>query len=137
MRKVKITFWVIILGFLTVLFYQNKDYFLSGHSLGIDLYFTQKTFPNLPNAVLFAVFFGAGWLIAYFFSLLNRYKASKTIKALKAEIASNQDSLAQVKREVEALKPVPDESVPEMPDGATGEHSSPGSDAAQPPQSTP
>lgn len=135
MRKVKIAFGIIILGFLAVLFYQNKDYFLSEHSLGIHLYFAKKTFPSFPNAVLFAIFFLAGWLIAYFFSLFDRYKASKSIKALKNEIASNQDSLAQVKREVEALKPVPGESVPEMPDGAAGEHSS-GSDAAQPPQST-
>lgn len=136
MKKVKIAFWMVILGFLALLVYQNKDFFLSEHSLGINLYFFQKNTPDLPNAVLFAIFFLSGWLIAYFFSLFDRYKANKTIKNLNYQIASYQGTLDQMKQEIQALKPMPVAQRPEPPEGGASDEQLPKSDDAQNPQSS-
>jgi len=105
MKKVKVAFWILIAGFFGLLIYQNQEFFLSKHSLGINLIFTEGRSKEILNAVLFAIFFVAGWLIAYFFGLFDRFKASRTIKGLEQTIKSHHDTVAQMKKEVEALKP--------------------------------
>ena len=104
MKKVKIGFWIIIAGFFGLLVYQNQDFFLSKHSLGINLLFTEGRSKEILNAILFAVFFLSGWLIAYFFGLFDRFKANRTIKGLEQTIKSHHDIIAQMKQEVEGLK---------------------------------
>ena len=80
MKKVKIAIWVIILVFLAVFVYQNKIFFMDKQSLGLQLPFLKPVHtPELPNAILFLVFFLTGFLIAYFFSLYDRFKSKKVI----------------------------------------------------------
>ena len=104
MKKVKLVLWIIIIGFFGLAVYQNQDFFLSRHSLGINLYFSAYRTLELPNAVLFAAFFLIGWLIAYIFGLSDRYQASRTIKSLRQTATDQQVALDALKTDIAALK---------------------------------
>ena len=105
MKKVKIAFWLIILVFVGVFAYQNKDFLMAKKSfiLILPLLETLHT-PELPHAVLFLVFFLTGFLIAYFFGLYDRFKSKKTIKSLNTADTAQQDELTALKRELESLR---------------------------------
>ena len=114
MKKVKLVLWIIIIGFFGLAVYQNQDFFLSRHSLGINLYFNAYRTIELPNAVLFAAFFLIGWLIAYIFGLSDRYQASRTIKSLRQTTTNQQNALDALKNDIAGLKTKPnDESTPD------------------------
>ena len=105
MKKVKITFWLIILVFAGVFVYQNKIFFMAKQSLSLTLPFLDTLHsPELPHAVLFLVFFLTGFLIAYFSGLYDRFKSNKTLKNLNAATATQQDELTALKRELESLR---------------------------------
>ncbi len=101
MKKFKLVLWIIILAFLGLFLYQNKDFFMSKHILSLKIpFFQQYYFPEAPNAVLFLAFLLFGLLIAYFFSLLERFKANKTIKNLSATVDSNLEMISSLKSEL-------------------------------------
>lgn len=105
MKKAKIAFWLILFGFITLLAYQNWDFFMSQHRLRLDLFVTEEfSTPELPNAILFLIFFFAGLLISYFITLLERFKSKKTIKALNAVLVKDQKQLDELKTETSLLK---------------------------------
>jgi len=105
MKKVKIVIWVIILVFVGVFVYQNKIFFMAAQSLELKLPFLEPVHtPELPHAILFLIFFLTGFLISYFFSLYERFKAKKTIKNLNADTASQREELEALKRELELLR---------------------------------
>lgn len=104
MKKVKIAFWVIILALFGLLIYQNQPFFLTKHSLELNLYFTAGRTVPVYNLVIIVAFFGFGLLIAYTSSLFDRFRANKTIKELRANVRSLQGNLEQVKKDVEILK---------------------------------
>lgn len=105
MKKVKIAFWLIILVFAVVFVYQNKPFFMAKQSLGLTLPFLETLHsPELPNAVLFLVFFLTGFLIAYFLGLYDRFKSKKMVKNLNAAAAAQQDELTALKSELESLR---------------------------------
>jgi hypothetical protein len=104
MKKAKIAFWGILIAFIALLMYQNWDLFMSKHGLRIDLLFIDYHTPELQNAILFLIFFFAGLLISYFFSLLDRFKSSKIIKNLNASLDQNQKMLEALKTEIDVLK---------------------------------
>ena len=111
MKKVKIAFWVIIICFIGILIYSNKDFFLAKQALTLKLPFLQPYHsPELAIAIFFLAFFLSGFLIAYFFGLYDRFKSSKTIKNLNAAAAAQQEEFATLKSELEALKGGPTES---------------------------
>jgi hypothetical protein len=104
MKKAKIAFWGILIAFIALLTYQNWDLFMSKHGLRVNLLFIDYHTPELQNAILFLIFFFAGLLISYFFSLLDRFKSSKIIKKLNASLEQNQKILEALKIEIDALK---------------------------------
>ena len=105
MKKVKIALWVIFLGLIAIIFFSNKDYFMAKHGLQINLYVTEPFYiQELPNVIYFLVFFLAGFLIAYFISLSERFKSKKTIKKLNAAATSQLQELSALKKEVDSLK---------------------------------
>ena len=104
MKKAKIAFWVILFGFIALILYQNREFYMSQQSLGLNLLFFDYHTPEIPNAVLFLAFFFVGLLIAYFFSLFERYNSRKAIKTLTANLAASEKMLDALKMENEALK---------------------------------
>jgi uncharacterized integral membrane protein len=105
MKKLKFVLWVIIIGFITIIFFSNKEYLLAKQVLQIDLMYSEPFHTmELPNAVFFLVFFLAGFLIAYFISLSARFKSKKTIKNLNAATTSQLEEIAALKKELESLQ---------------------------------
>ena len=105
MRKVKIVLWIILLGFLAIVFFSNQDYFLAKQSIQIKIpHIATKSFKEMPNAVYFLVFFVIGFLVSYFFSLSERFKSKKTIKNLNAAATSQLQEISGLKKEIDSLK---------------------------------
>ena len=105
MKKVKIALWIIFLGFIAIVFFSNKDYFLLKQGIQINVPFTEPfQLQELPNAIYFLVFFLAGFLIAYFISLSERFKSKKTIKNLNAAATSQLEEISVLKKEIDSLK---------------------------------
>lgn len=105
MKKVKIVLWVIFLGFIAIIFFSNKDYFLAKQGIQINIPFSEPfQLQELPNAIYFLVFFLAGFLIAYSISLSERFKSKKTIKNLNAAATSQLEEISVLKKEMDSLK---------------------------------
>ena len=105
MKKATLIIWVVIFGVIALLIFQNQAFFLTNQSLRVNLGVI-KTYntPELPIAILGLLFFLAGILIAYLFSLSARFKARRTIKKLNAAIASHNTEMEGLRRELNALK---------------------------------
>ena len=117
MRKVKIVLWIILIGFIAIVFLSNKDYFLAKQSIQIKIpHIVDKTFKELPNAVYFLVFFIIGFLVAYFLSLSERFKSKKTIKNLNAAATSQLKEISDLKREMDSIKSSPVDNKPPEPE---------------------
>jgi len=105
MKKIKILLWVIFLGLIAIIFFSNKDYFLAKQGIQINIPFSEPfQIQELPNAIYFLVFFLAGFLIAYFISLSERFKSKKTIKNLNAAATSQLEEISVLKKEIDSLK---------------------------------
>ena len=86
MNKFKIALWLIFIGFLGLVIYQNQEYFLTEQGLDINLWVDRYSTMPIPNILFFGGSFVAGFLIAYFLNLLARFKATNTIRTLTAEL---------------------------------------------------
>ncbi len=105
MKKVRFVLWIIFIGFLAIIFFSNKDYFLAKQGIQINLLLTEPfQIKELPNAVYFLVFFMAGFLVAYFISLSERFKSKKTIKNLNAAATSQLEEISGLKKEIDSLR---------------------------------
>ena len=111
MKKVKFAFWIIIFGFVGLVIFQNKEFFMSESRLMLNLGFFFYETPFLANAVFFVAFFLIGILISYFLSLFKHYKDAKTIKALKAKETSLVEAVATLEKQLTASK-APSDEVP-------------------------
>jgi hypothetical membrane protein len=104
MKRFKYGLWAIFIALLGLLVYQNKDFFMTKYSLGLNLGVYQNDTPELHNLVIIAAFFFCGMLITYGSSLFERYRAKKTIKTLQSTIDASSETIASLKKEVDALK---------------------------------
>ena len=57
MKKVKIAFWIVVFGFVGLVIFQNKEFFMNERSLMIDLGFFKYETPFLANAIFLLPFF--------------------------------------------------------------------------------
>ena len=80
MKKAKIAFWGILIAFVALQAYQNWDFIMSTHGLKINLLVKEYHTPELQNIILFLIFFFAGLLISYFFSLLDRFAVENSLR---------------------------------------------------------
>ena len=100
MKKVKIAFWIIIFGFIGLVIFQNKGFFMSESHMVLNLGFFQYETPFLANAIFFVAFFLIGILISYFLSLFRQFKDAKVIKGLKAKEASLIEAVESLERQL-------------------------------------
>ncbi|MDX9787588.1 MAG: hypothetical protein RBT11_12460 [Desulfobacterales bacterium] len=115
MKKVKIALWLILIVVIVLLFFQNKEFFKEPQSFVFNPYITSPyTSPALPHAVWFLGCFMVGLLIAYFFSLMQRFKSNRIIKDLRAKNESLLDLISQLRKELE-LRSTHKEAVSEEP----------------------
>ena len=87
MKKVKLAFWLILVGLMGIVFWQNQTFFLEKKSVGIDYFVGSYQSPELQIVLYLLIFFLAGLLISYFHSLSERFATRKTIKKLNEELA--------------------------------------------------
>lgn len=100
MKKLKIAFWIVVLGFIGLVIAQNWEVFRVESSLRIIFYQT----PPLANAVFFVVFFFFGLLASYSVSLLKRFKDAKTIRALTARERQLTAAVADLEKQLAVHK---------------------------------
>ena len=105
MKKATLIIWVIIFGFMALVIFQNQTFFMTKHSLRLNLGVVNEYHtPEMPIAVVFIFFFFAGLVSAYLFGFLTRFKAKRTTKKLNAAITSHEGEVAELKRELNTLK---------------------------------
>ncbi len=105
MKKVKIGFWILLIGFLLLLGFQNKSFFLQKNTFGLNFYVTDAYMsPEIYNGVLFAVCFLTGLIIAYFFGLFEKFRTNKTIKQLNTDLESQRQQVESLTTELNAFK---------------------------------
>jgi uncharacterized integral membrane protein len=106
MKKATLLLWVIIFGFIALVIFQNKGFFLETKtSIGLDLGVVEAyKSTELPIAVFVLIFFLCGIIIAYFFSFSARFKAKRTIKKLNTTIASHMNEMDALKGQINTLK---------------------------------
>ena len=112
MKKVKIAFWIVVFGFIGLVIFQNKDFFMSESRLMIDLGFFYYETPFLANAIFFVAFFLVGILISYFFGLFKHFKDARTIKVFKAKETSLVETVSSLEKQLS------DQTVPAEPSPA-------------------
>lgn len=94
MKKATLIVWVIILGFIALVIFQNQTFFMTSHSLRLNLgVINEYHTPEMPIAVVFIFFFFSGIVIAYLFGLSTRFKARRTAKSSMPRL-----SLTKMKR---------------------------------------
>ena len=92
MKKATLIIWAIIFVFIALVIFQNQTFFMTKHSLRLNLGFINEYHtPELPIAVVFIFFFFSGLVIAYLFNFSTRFKARRTVKKLNATITSHQE----------------------------------------------
>ena len=105
MKKATLIIWVIIFGFIALVIFQNQSFFLAKQALRLNLGVLEEYHsPAMPNAVIALIFFFAGLLIAFLFSISARFKAKRTIRKLNATITAHNGELAELKSEIDKLK---------------------------------
>jgi len=105
MKKATLIIWAIVFGFIALVIFQNQDFFMPSHSLRLNLGVIEEYHsPQLPVAVMVLIFFFSGVVITYLFNFLTRFKTRRTIKKLNATMASHQDEVSGLKREIDSLK---------------------------------
>ena len=104
-KRVKIGIWVIILGLLALMVFQNQNFFLARQSLGLNLYFKNYSLPEVVNIFLFFICFLAGLFLAVYFIFFDRFKLKKTNKMLNTTINTHLEKISSLEKELETLKP--------------------------------
>jgi hypothetical protein len=117
MKKLKLVLWVVLIGFLGLVVYQNYPFFTETNVLKINLIFYQVQTPAMTNGAIIASFVGVGVLIMLLFYCSSRYegyRSKKTIAQLEQTIESRSGEMAELKRQVDLLKQPP-EAAPALP----------------------
>ena len=105
MKRATLFVWVIILGFIALVIFQNQTFFMTHHALQLNLGVTKYNLPpKVPIAVVFIFFFFSGLVIAYLFGLSTRFKARRIAKKLNATIAAQEGDIGKLKSELDTLK---------------------------------
>ncbi len=104
MGNLKTGLWIVIVGFVGLLFFQNQEVFLAKRTLRMDLLFANYQSPELPYVLLFICTFVIGFLISYFVNLSSRFKFKKLIKQLHSTLDAQQKELTSLKSEVDGFK---------------------------------
>jgi hypothetical protein len=105
MKQLKGFLWLLVLGLVGLIIYQNQNLFLDKQSFRLDFYVIDAyRAPDLPNAVFLLACLLLGLLFSYFFSLAERFKAKRTIRELSTMIDAHLKEIAALRNEVASLK---------------------------------
>lgn len=109
MKKVKLVFWLLILGAMALVVFQNEGYFMeTQQTLRLNLgAFPEYQSPHLPLVAFHLLFFGFGLLVAYLLGILDRWRRRKAVSRLSAEAAGQRREIETLKAELARLTGAP------------------------------
>lgn len=121
MKKVKLIFWLLIIGLAVLIMYQNRSFVIDQHTFGIDLGLYSYQTPPVWNIALLLGFFAAGLVLAILFMLPGRFKAKKTAKDLTQQIKLQKEKSAALEQQLQEAQarissPDPVPTAPSAPD---------------------
>jgi uncharacterized integral membrane protein len=105
-KKGKFIFWIIFIVLALILYFQNTGFFMHEDKLALNLFFTEFNTSPLPMIVFVAGFFFIGLIIAFFFGLIERFRAKKIIQDLTMKLDEQNKMLTSQKNEVDRLRKV-------------------------------
>ena len=100
MKKIRIAFLLVALGFFGLVIYQNIGYLSTSANLQMSLWIAGPYSIGIVNAQLILGAFFAGLLIAYFYGLPYRFKNNKMIKDLNSTLNSQVETIKALKSEL-------------------------------------
>ena len=95
MKKFKLLLWLIVLGLIALVVYQNKGFLMQTQEVEVNLWIQHYNVELNIGVILLGLFL-AGLLISYFFSLAHRFKTRKTIKKLNEELTIERKKVAEL-----------------------------------------
>ena len=102
MKKVKTAIWVIIIAFVALLIYQNRELFIATKNvLVLNLGFKEYKSPELEIVYICFAFFLAGLLLGAYFLVSYGFKTKKRIKLLTAEAQGRQEQIGSLKNQLQ------------------------------------
>ncbi|MBU1341432.1 MAG: hypothetical protein KKE44_22800 [Proteobacteria bacterium] len=106
MKTIKILLWLIILGLLSTLVYQNLAYFMTTVALTLDLKVSSWhwTIPELQNIAFFGICFFLGLFIAGVKGFAVKLRLNKAVKTKDAVITSLKEQVNTLKTELEVFQ---------------------------------
>jgi type II secretory pathway component PulF len=108
MKKVKLVVWILIVVFVVVVIYQNKDFFWeTKKSMTINLPLIPEQYKTLPEVellIIFGIFFAAGLLLGIYFLISRGLKKKKLVKTLKAQVKEQTEKADTLEEELRALR---------------------------------
>jgi hypothetical protein len=109
MNKAKLIIWLLVLGFMGLVVYQNEGHFLNvQESLRLNLgVFPEYHSPQLPMVFFYLVFFLYGLLVAYCFGLPERFRNRKAIKRQTIAASQREKAMAELNTELSRIKGEP------------------------------
>jgi uncharacterized integral membrane protein len=105
-KKGKIIFWIIFIVLALILYMQNTGFFMHEDKLALDLFFYDLNTSPLPMIVFVAGFFLIGFLIAFIFGLIGKFRTKKVIHDLTLKLDEQNKMLTSQKNEVDRLRTV-------------------------------
>ena len=107
MKKVKLVVWMLIVVFVVVVIYQNKDFFWeTKKSMTINMPLIPEKYKTLPEVellIIFGIFFAAGLLLGIYLMFGRGLKKKKTIKALKAQVKEESEKAVGLEKELRTV----------------------------------
>lgn len=126
MKKFRIVLWVIFIALVLLVYFQNRTFFNKMQQFTINFKVAGPyQSKELPIAVWFLGTLCLGFLIAYVYALIEKFKTGRLIKGLKTEMEKQEQMIAQMKQE---MAPAPEFPSNEVVDAQAIDVSTPGSE---------
>jgi len=104
MKKIKLLLWLIILGLIALVVYQNLKFLMEPQAITVNLWIQQYNIELNIGVILLGLFI-AGLLISYFFSLTHRFRARKMIRQLSEELTLERKKVAELESRLDKQAP--------------------------------
>ena len=114
MKKVKRAVWVVLIGLVAVLIYQNQTFFLAKQIVSFNLLFAEFQTPEMYTVFVCFGFLIAGLLLGLYFYLLYYLKSKKLVKMLNTTVAAQEEKVKQLEAQLASTRR--DESYPQATD---------------------
>lgn len=102
MKKLKIVLFLLFIGIIGLIVFQNKEYMFMEQGLQFNTYLSDPYYsPPFPNAIWLVLCIAIGFLVSYFSNLVERYRSNKVQRELNAKIESQIDMISKLRAQLE------------------------------------